>query len=198
MGSVRAPSAEKRCPIVGIADSRRRASVAERFDVSVEHANALKAKVKIEGKHVARNGATFIDFALRLSLCANRPDLTFMRTFYCREPCEGTTEIKVVRLVMPTRMDPAATKLMHQINHGHCFWPRFVQVGENVEVVSSSVNEIDDYRRDYQPYQSGALFLRSFASLNEDLSEHPVHMYPRGDSPFRAEYATGGVRQVHP
>ncbi|HVF10209.1 MAG TPA: hypothetical protein VNA16_05370, partial [Abditibacteriaceae bacterium] len=174
-----------------------RASVSESYNVTVESANRLRATVQVEGKHYARDGSSFLDFALRLTLCANRADVKFMHTFSCREANEGITEVKAVRLVTPTAMSSEAKKLMRQAHHGHSFFPRAIEIPENVEVVASSVNEVNDYARDFKYAQMGTLFLRNYSSLREDNVKYPFHMKPRGGSEFRAGYMTGGVRQIY-
>lgn len=175
-----------------------RASVSPSFNVTVEHRNPVRATVKVEGKHTARDGSTFLDFALRITLSANRPDLEITHTFYCREPRRGPVEVRAIRFVMPTRMGPAARKLVRQAHHGHSWFPRPLEIKENVEIVASSVNDINNYPRDYKPYQMGQLFLRNFSSLDEDLSKYPFYMHPEGGPAFRANYSTGGVRQIYP
>lgn len=175
-----------------------RASIDTKRRVSVEHANRLRVTVKIEGRHVARDGSVLMDYVLRLTVTADRADVKIMHTFINRQPSEGVTEIKVMRMVMPTRMPGDATKLMHQVNHGQEYWPRFIEVPENVEIVSSCVNEVNHYLRDYKPHEAGQLFLRNFDSLREDSSDYPVFMHPTGDYVFRAGGGLGGVRQVFP
>lgn len=175
-----------------------RASLDTQRTVSIEHANRLRATVKIEGQHVARDGAVLMDYVLRLTVTADRADVKITHTFVNRQPNEGVTELKAMRMVMPTRMPGDATKLMHQINHGESCWPRFIEVPENVEIVSSCVNEINTYQSDYVAHRSGRLFLRNFDSLRESPSDYPVYMHPTGDYTFRAEYGTGGMRQIFP
>ncbi|MCE9590582.1 MAG: hypothetical protein K8S99_08680 [Planctomycetes bacterium] len=175
-----------------------RASVGKSFNVTIEHANRLRAVVKIEGKHVARDGSTFLDFALRVTLTANRADLGLQHTFFCREPVNGVVEVKAMRFVMPTRMSPAATKLVRQAHHGHTFFPRTVEVPENVEIAASSVNDVNQYAKDYKYAKMGTLFLRNYSSLREGGAFYPFHMKPQGGSEFRADYMIGGVRQIYP
>lgn len=175
-----------------------RASVAKSFQVTIEHNNRLRTVVKIEGKHTARDGSTFLDFALRVTLTANRADLEFQHTFFCREAVNGVVEVKAIRFVMPTGMNPDAAKLVRQAHHGHTFFPRPVEFTENVEIVASSVNDVDQYTRDYKYAKMGTLFLRNYSSLREGGTFYPFHMKPQGGSEFRADYMTGGVRQIYP
>ncbi|MAE61763.1 MAG: hypothetical protein CMJ49_10460 [Planctomycetaceae bacterium] len=175
-----------------------RASLDARRTVSIEHTNRLRTTVKIEGRHVARDDTVLMDYVLRLTVTADRADVKIVHTFINRQPSEGVTELKAMRMVMPTRMPGDARKLMHQINHGEGCWPRFIEVPENIEIVSSSINEINHYQRDFVPHTAGQIFLRNFDSLREDMSDYPVFMHPTGDYVFRAGYGTGGVRQVFP
>jgi len=127
-----------------------RASVSPGYEVTIEHANRLRATIKISGKHQARDGSTFLDFDLRFTLTANRADVKLMHTFTCREAQTGIIEVKAMRLVVPTTMAPTARKLVRQSHHGQGYFPRPVTIDENIEVVASSVNDINHYPRDYK------------------------------------------------
>lgn len=181
-----------------------RASLAGPYTVNLTHANALRTEVTIKGKHAARDGSTFLDFALRLTLCANCPDVKFEHTFYCREHREGKIPVKSMRLVMPTLMNPAASKLLRQAHHGHTWFPRAVEILENVEVVSSSVGDLDQYAAGAKgpgvshPCAGGSVFLRNLDSLHEVWSKYPFHMRPGQGSGFRADLSISGVRGVNP
>ena len=175
-----------------------RASVSDGYEITVEHATRLRATVLVEGTHTARDTSTLLDFALRFTVTAGRADVTMTHTFFVREPSEGMIRVKAVRLVMPTRMPPDSTKLLHQAHHGRTWWPRGVEIAENVEVVASSCSELNDAFAQYEQCKPGTLFLRNFDSLHEDRSEYPFYIPPDGGPKFRAEYLTGGVRQVYP
>ncbi|MBM4032012.1 MAG: hypothetical protein FJ291_09530 [Planctomycetes bacterium] len=181
-----------------------RASLGGPYRITVPHRNRLRSVVQIEGKHAARDGATFLDFALRFTLTAGCPDLAIEHTFYCREPREGKIAVKAIRLVLPTTMDGAATKLLRQARHGHSWFPRAVEVPENVEVVASSVPDVDNYAAHAKgpgvshPCAGGSVFLRNPDSLHEDWSEYPFHMRPGQGSGFRADLQHSGVRAVYP
>jgi len=175
-----------------------RASVSDGYTVTIEHSNSRRATILVEGKHAARDGAAFLDFALRFTITADRPDVKVMHTFSCREPETGVIEVKGIRFVMPTRMPPGAEKLVRQSHHGRSWFPRGVTIKENVEVVSSCVSDINAYAAGYQPYKSGVLFLRNLSSLKEDASEYPFYLTMEGGAEFRADYHTGGIRQIYP
>lgn len=175
-----------------------RASLSPRWNVTIERQNRLRSTVKVEGTHAARDGSTFLDFAMRFSLTAGCPDLQIVHTFYCREAREGIIPVKAIRLVMPTRMPPDSRKLVRQAHHGHSWFPRALEIRENAEVVSSSVGDLDHYARDFKPYKMGSVFLRNFASLQEDLSQVPFHMRPGSESGFRSDYGIGGFRVLYP
>jgi hypothetical protein len=175
-----------------------RASVSAGYRITLERNSPIRATALVEGTHAARNGRTFLDFALRFTLSTGRPDVTVMHTFYVREAAEGPIEVKAIRFVMPTRMEPDGVKLMRQAHHGRKWWPRPVKVRENVEVVSSSVSDLNAYASHFEPYRMGTLFLRNIKSLHEDFGEYPPWISPTGGTKFRADYMTGGVRHVYP
>jgi len=181
-----------------------RASLAGPYDVTVTHRNPLRTEVRIEGTHQARDGDTFMDFALRFTLTADSPDVKLEHTFYCREPREGKIHIRAMRLVVDTTMDGGATKLIRQLHHGHNWTHRDVEIEENVEVVASSVGDIDNYAAEFQdatathPCAGGSVFIRNMDSLREDWSEYPFHMRPGEGSGFRADLQISGVRGVSP
>lgn len=181
-----------------------RASLFGESRLSVVQANPLTATIRLEGKHQARDGQTFMDFALLFTLSANCPDIKMDHTFYCREAREGRIPVTAMRLVWQTAMDPGAHKVIRQAHHGHDYFPREMVIAENMEVVSSSVGDLDHYRSLYQPYTTGhpsaggTVFLRNDESLHEDFSVYPFHMRPGGESGFRAEHGIGGFRRVFP
>ena len=181
-----------------------RASLAGRHTVTVTHQNRLRTELTIEGKHRARDGEMFLDFALRFTLTANSPDLKLEHTFYCREDREGLIRVKGMRLVMPTTMDGGATKLVRQVHHGHDWFHRDVEIGENIDVVASSVGDIDNYAQQFggpkasHPCAGGSVFVRNGESMKEDWNEYPFHMRPGQGSGFREDLATGGLRAVVP
>ena len=181
-----------------------RASLAGAYTVTVSHQNALTATVTVGGKHQARDGATLLDFALRFTLVAGNPDLKLEHTFYCHEPREGKIAVKAIKLVVPTTMDPAGPKLLRQSHHGHNWFPRDLEIVENLEVVASSVGDLDNYAAGFKgaaashPCAGGSVFLRNFDSLRENPGEYPFHMRPGQSSGFRADLRIGGLREVHP
>jgi len=181
-----------------------RASLSGAYTVTISHQNRLRTQIKVEGKHQARDGATFLDFALRFTLTAGCPDLTLEHTFYCREPREGKIYVRGMRLVMPTTMEDGATKLLRQQNHGEDWFHRDVEIAENIEIAASSVGDLDNYAANFQgaaavhPCAGGQVFLRNGDSLHEDYSKYPFHMRPGQSSGFRAALRAAGVRQVEP
>lgn len=181
-----------------------RASHAGKYKIVIQHQNALTTTLRIEGTHKARDGKNYIDFALRLTLNAGSPDLKLEHTFYCREKAAARHTIRSMKLVMPTRMDAGATKVLRQKNHGHNWTPRELEIRENIEVVASSASDIDNYASSNKgaaathPCAGGAVFLRNPDSIHEDWSEYPFYMRPGQGSGFRADLQITAMRAVHP
>jgi hypothetical protein len=182
-----------------------RASVHGQYTVTVPHANALTATVRLAGKHAAHDGTTLLDFALQFTLTAGCPDLRLDHTFYCREAIDAKLAVGGLRLVIPTTMRPDATKVIRQAHHGHSYQARTVELRENVELVGSAVADIENYRRDYAPYSGrthgcagGQVFIRNFGSFREQPGDYPFHMRPGYAGGFRADLTIGGLRRVHP
>jgi hypothetical protein len=192
-----APEQHVDLEVVDIDGKIFRASVAPSYQVIIEHNNRLRATVKVEGKHYARDGSSFLDFALRFTLGANRPDVKFMHTFYCREPRTGVIEVKAIRLVIPTTMAPDAKKLIRQAHHGHSFFPRPVTISENVELISSSVSHVNNYASEFKYAKMGVVYVRNYTSFHEENTFYPFHMKPTGGSEFRPDYNVGGMRQIY-
>jgi len=190
--------------VVDIGGKIHRASLSGAYKVTVPHTNRLRAEIKVEGKHKARDGTTFMDFALRLTLTAGSPDVRLEHTFYCREPREGKISIRSMRLIVPTTMDPRATKPLRQLHRGHDWTHYDIDVPENIEVVASSVGDIDNYTAGFRgatathPCAGGSVFLRNPDSFHEDFSLMPFHMRPGQGSGFRADLTISTTRQVTP
>ena len=181
-----------------------RASLSGPYNVSITHQNRLRCEIKVEGKHAAPNHSTFMDFALRFTLTANNPDLKLEHTFYCREDSLEKISIRSMRLVMPTTMDRGAKKLVRQFLHGRDCLCRNNELDDDIEVVASSVGDIDNYSQNFMgisthhPCEGGNIFIRNIDSLKEDWSEYPFHMRPEGKTGFRGALSTGGVRSLWP
>src|SRR5690606_38573214 len=168
------------------------------------HENRLRTVVRVEGTHKARDGETFIDFALRFTLTADSPDIKLEHTFYCREPREGKIGIRAMRLVLESAMSPASTKLIRQLHRGHSWVHHDHELAENIEIVASSVADVDNYAAGFRgatashPCAGGTVFLRNGDSLRENWSEYPFHMRPGQGSGFRADLQLSGMRGVAP
>ncbi|OGV63472.1 MAG: hypothetical protein A2498_09265 [Lentisphaerae bacterium RIFOXYC12_FULL_60_16] len=181
-----------------------RASLNGRYKVTIPYRNRIRTEVKIEGKHVARDGESLLDFALRFTLTAGNPDLKLEHTFYCHEPKEGRISVKAIRLVIPTTMDPASHKLVRQNHHSEDWFYRDLDIAENMDVVASSVADVDSYAQNYKgptashPCAGGNVFLRNVNSLHENWSEYPFHMRPGQGSGFRADIGTGSFQAITP
>lgn len=179
-----------------------RASLSGAYKVSVPHANPLRSVIKIEGRHKARDGEFFLDFALSFTLTANSPDIRMEHTFFCREPRDGKIPVRAIILSIPTTMNPAAVKLLRQNVRGPDSVCHDLTLRENIEVVASSTGDLDHYR-DAGPgvvHQSagGAVFLRNQDSFKENWSEYPFHMRPGQGVGFRSWHASVGMRHVEP
>lgn len=179
-----------------------RASLSGAYRVRVLHRNALRATLAIEGTHKARDGATFMDFTLRLTLCAGSPDLKIEHTFYCREPREGRIAVRAMRLVMPTTMPGDAEKLVRQTTRGYDNVYHDLAVKENAEIVASATGNLDQYKDPgagvAHQAAGGAVFLRNPDSFHENWSEYPFHMRPGQRSGFRSWHDSIAMRGVVP
>ena len=190
--------------VVDMGGKIHRASLSGAYDITVTHRNRLRSEIKLEGKHAARDKATFMDFAMRFTLTAGNPDLKMEHTFYCRETRDGRLYVRSMRLVMPTLIDPGAYKLVGQEYHGDDCFHRNLKIAENVEIVASSAGDIDNYKEGFKgavsvhPSAGGAVFIRNMDSLREDWSKYPFQMRPDQQSQFRADQWTGGLRTVEP
>jgi hypothetical protein len=175
-----------------------RASLAHEVKLTVERANPMVAVVVAEGSHQARDGSRFLDFTLRFTLAADIADVKIEHTFHDRQPDEAVHFAKAIRLVATTRMDPSAKKRVRQQHHGQAYFPRPIDIAENAEIVSSSVNDLDRYRETFKPLRRGAVFLRNVGSLHENYGDYPPHMRPDQPTPFREEHGVGALRRVYP
>jgi len=175
-----------------------RASLTDGYEVCLERQNRLRATVLVEGTHTARDGSTFLDFAMRFTLAANHADVKMEHTFYCREQNPAITLVKAIRMIVPTRISKDAVKMLHQAHHGVGQWPRDIEIRENAEIVSSSVGDLNNYRRHYKPVENGCLFVRNLSSFHEDFGAMPFHMRPGGETAFRSSYNISLYSQVYP
>lgn len=179
-----------------------RAGLSGNYRVSVPHQNHLRATLMIEGVHKARDGAKFLDFAIRFTLSADSPDIKIEHTFYCREPRDDKISVRAMALEIPTAMDPAATKLLRQQTRGHDDHCHDMTVLENIEIVASDSGDLDHARTPgldlAHQCAGGAVFLRNPESFHENWAEYPFHMRPGGQTGFRGWHTSVAGRHVVP
>jgi len=165
------------------------------YKLEVEQCGPVQSTVRLDGKHLARDGSELLDFTLRFTLWADRADLTLAHTFCNRELTPTGIQIAGLELRFDTQQDPAAEKMVHQSAHGRDYFSRKVIIKENAEIVATSEFDLHGYPAKVKPYQNGHVLLRNFSSLEKDMSGYPWHMRP-GVSTHRAELRPRALQAV--
>lgn len=169
------------------------ASLSKRVKVSVLERGVQRVVVEVSGRHRAEDDSEMLSFRLRYTVLAQDPCCMLSYKFTNREEPETGVKLAGIHLVLPTALGGRTVKHVRQSVHGDSWFPRPVEIRENVELIAAKpVNE--SVRAIHSVLTEGKIVLRNFASLGEDLSKYPYFLRP-GNA--RTDIA-GGLRQMYP
>jgi len=94
------------------------ASEAKDFKIECENAGPVRATVRLSGKHTAPDGATFLDFRLRISIFHNCPDVLIEHQFTNREDEMPGVKVRTLRLVQRFNVGNEPACAVRQGAHG--------------------------------------------------------------------------------
>jgi len=157
------------------------AGVARRF---VEEANPLRAVVRIEGKHRAADGSTLLDYWLRFTVTAGRPDVKITYHYHNREdypaaaPGVPQALLRSMRMQLDTAMPADAERAIVHATRGLRTRPEYYRLGEDVEICSADRTDVSDYEARHQGRGltgggMGRLFVSDVELLRDDPAAKP-------------------------
>jgi len=142
----------------------------------VEHATPLRAVLRIEGKHEAKNGATLLEGWVRAELCAGRRDVKLSYHFHNKEESTPGITVQTMRVVARTACTPKAKRCITQTNRTRWYKEAFVRIPEDIEIVSSDTLDIEHYAETHQRMGGGSTFIRNPESLRDPEEAKPWFM----------------------
>lgn len=149
--------------------------------------------VEATGRHTATDGTTLFDFRLRWTFRPEEPGVALAYKFTNREEPELGVLVRNIRIELPTELRETTTKVLRQEAHGVNWFPRIVEIAEDVEIFAAGAVNATAKER-YGGSADGVVLIRNFASLGEKLEEYPHYLRP-GNA--RADMS-GGLRQMYP
>ncbi len=149
--------------------------------------------LEISGQQTAEDGATLLDFRLRYTFRAGDPCVQISHKMTNRQDPEMGIHLARIWMELPTTLGTRTTKYVRQMTHGLNWWPRPVELKENVELQSGSFTSAMT-QSVYGNTQNGKIVIRDMASFKEKLAEYPHYLRP-GNA--RTDMA-GGLRAAYP
>jgi len=142
---------------------------------SLEHLNPLRAVLRVDGRHAAPDGSTGLDYHLRFEVRADRADVKVTYAFRNREPREPGVEVRdfAVTLDTPFAGVRRCFEALHTTRH---YWPKFLRVTEDPEIVAADTGEIDSYQEKHERARTGECFVRDAAALHDPPETKPWYL----------------------
>jgi hypothetical protein len=169
------------------------ASLCESLSSRVLVSGPERVVIELSGSHVAEDDTSCLDLRLRYTFRAGDPCVKLAYKFTNREDPELGVHLRTARIEIPTGLGRRTTKTIRQMSHGDNWWPRPVEIRENVELQSGSFSS-EMAQSVYGSAQDGKVVIRNFDSLGEKVDEYPHYLRP-GNA--RTDMS-GGLRATYP
>ncbi|MAE62172.1 MAG: hypothetical protein CMJ49_12555 [Planctomycetaceae bacterium] len=163
--------------------------------LSIEHANPLRAILRVEGKHAPASGDGLLDFFIRFEVFADRPEVKITYSFRNRElPTPGIV-IQNLRIQLNTTVAPDATRCFTATNRTRHYLNQFMRVNnEDPHIIASDTGDIDNYKEAHDPKAShGECFVANPDVLHDPHEDKPWFLR---DQKYRKQ--AGGEKCVWP
>jgi len=173
-----------------------RASADPNRRVVIENANPVRATLKVTGTHVAGDDATLLDYEVRLRLWANNSYIEIDHTFINREENPAGITIRGLRMDLDSSLGRDVTTIVRQVRHGEHPFPRLAEICENVDHVTTTNDDFDNYTE--RSNHLGTTMIRNLSSLEKGDVYYSHYNSPFFQTTFRGEMRVGGYRTVFP
>ncbi len=170
-----------------------RAARCEARRVWVEDANALRAIVRIDGKHQSDDGRALLDFWLRFTLTADNPDVTITYHYRNRESREPGVNLRSIAMDLRPPIAATAERAIVQVNRGRSFRTEPVRLREDFEICASNSMDLATYPQTHVGLTGGGagrVFIRQPELLRDDPMRKPWFLrnvvdfkFQSGDAP---------------
>ncbi|MGC9065308.1 MAG: hypothetical protein ACP5JO_01595 [Candidatus Ratteibacteria bacterium] len=140
--------------------------------ITLEHVNPLRCIVRIDGKHGSGN-EEMLDYFLRFELIANRDDVKITYSFRNREIPVPGIKIKSFYIECKPAIEGKAKKCFCGKNLTRYYIPKFLRVDEDVCIVASDTENLDDYQNQHKRGNRAFVFVKDEKVLHDPIDEKP-------------------------
>lgn len=140
--------------------------------LTVEHLNPLRAVLRVDGKHAAPDGSACLDYYLRFEVRAGRADVKVTYAFRNRELVEPGIAVEDYAVTLDTPFGDAQ-RCFTALNTTRHYWPKFLRIGEDPEIVTADTGDIDHYQDVHTRAATGSCFVRDAAVLDDPVDAKP-------------------------
>jgi len=157
-------------------------------EIRIEHANPLRAIVRVDGKHAAADGEEMLDYFLRFQVTAGRPDVKVTYSFRNRELPTPGIEIRSLCARVASTAPPDAKRCFIAHNRTRFYLTTPLRVDEDPELVASDTGDLENYEETHEDFARGDCFARDPAVLHDPIEDKPWFLQ---DPKFRRQSAGG-------
>ncbi|MAE60577.1 MAG: hypothetical protein CMJ49_04370 [Planctomycetaceae bacterium] len=151
---------------------------------TIEDASPLRAVIRAEGRHRAADGRTLLDYWMRFTVTADRPDVRITYHYHNREdypddhPGVPQARLRSMRMQCKTDMPVGAERAIVHATRGLRTWPQYYRLTDDLEICSADSTDISGYEALHQGKGltgggMGRVFIRDLDLLRDDMAAKP-------------------------
>ena len=162
--------------------------------LTIEHANPLRAVLRVDGRHGRTSGeGDLLDYFLRIELRAGRDDVKITHSFRNRElPMPGIA-IRNFYATFDTAIKPGAKRCFTANTRTRHYLTMPMRVDEDPDIIASDTGDVDNYAGTHKDRERADSFVRNAEVLHDPPEEKPWWLR---DPKFRLQ--AGGSKCVWP
>ena len=162
--------------------------------ISIEHANAMRAVLRLDGKHGKVGGAgDLLDYYLRIEVTAGRADVKITHCFRNRELPTPGIAIRELAANFATAIPAGAKRCFTANTRTRHYLNECMRVDEDPQIVASDTGDLDNYATAHKERSNADCFVRNPEVLHDPMEEKPWWLR---DIKFRLQ--AGGSKCVWP
>lgn len=158
--------------------------------VFVEDANALRAIVRVEGKHESADGRTLLRFSIRFTMFANRRDIKVTYHYHNLEKDEPGVNVRSMVLELRMSLPSSAERVITHVNRGRNFRTEYFRLRDDFEICSSNTMDLATYPETHKGITGGGpgrVFIRQPELLRDDPMQKPWFLRNTVDFKFQSK-----------
>ena len=158
--------------------------------VRVEEANPLRSTIRIEGRHQAKDQRTLLDFWIRFTLFADRPQVRITYHYQNLEKQEPGIDLRSMVMELRTSLPASAQRSIVHVNRGRNFRMEPYRLSEDFEICSSNTMDLANYAETHKGITGGGagrVFIRQPELLRDDPMQKPWFLRNVVDFKFQSK-----------